>query len=255
MINNSDVIMEPELYDIFNAHEHEDIGMYLSLFQQAEAVLELGVGTGRISIPLAEKGISIFGVDCSEEMLSCLKGKLEMLSSDVSSRINLIHQDFCRLDIENMFDFAFYPFCTFNYLLTVDEQVAALSSLKKHLTKGAQVVFDLMTIHTFPNLLYNAHHTQANTVTQGDYDISIATQSVFNQATQLFSQDRCFEYIKKNDVVFKKRVKMLNRIFFLGEFSLLLEKCGYEINKIYGGYNFSQYNSSSHSLVVIAMPK
>ena len=254
MNNESDVIREPELYDLFNSRERSDIDMYLTLFSKASSVLELGIGTGRVALPLAENGITVTGVDHSAEMLQCLEKKLNSRPHDVSSKVKTIHQDFCYLDVEDKFDFAFYPLCTFNYLLTLEEQKNALNSLRKCLTSKAIVVFDLMTINTFPNMLYNNHHTGYDSVLHGDYDVNIATQSIFDQSTQLYTQDRKFDYVKKHDVVFKKRVRMINRIFFLGEFKLLLEQCGYQIDNYYGEYTFLKFSASSHSLIVVASP-
>jgi SAM-dependent methyltransferase len=254
MNSEQNIIREPELYDIFNRRERDDIKMYLSLFDGAEKVLELGVGTGRIALPLAENGICVVGVDNSDEMIISLKSKLDNIQEKVSSKVKIVHQDFCDLDIQDTFNFAFYPFCTFNYLLSITQQTAALISLKKHLNKGAEVIFDLMTVHTFPNLLYNTHNTYYDSATQGDLEISIATQSSFDQSTQIYAQERNFEYYRRTNVVFKKRVKMINRIFFIGELQLLFEKCGYKIIKICGDYNLSKFSPTSRCLIIIATP-
>lgn len=255
MNNEQNVIREPDLYDLFNSRDRDDIGMYLSLFSEAQNVLELGIGTGRVSFPLAERGIRITGVDNSEEMLTSLRNKLANAPEHISSKVKIINQDFCNLDIQDKFDFAFYPFCTFNYLLTIEQQISALESLKKHLKKGSEVIFDLMTIQTFPNILYNANQTHYDSILQGDIEINISTRSSFDQASQLFTQYRSFEYNRQNDVIFKKQIKMINRVFLLGEFQLLLEKCGYKIIKKYGSYDLLKFNSSSYCFIIIATPK
>ena len=85
-------------------------------------------------------------------------------------------------------------------------------------------------------------------------DVIISTQGYYDQTTQIFTQERFFKYYTANDSVFEKRAKMQNRIVQLSEFRLLLEKCGYQIDAEYGGYNFTEFNATSPCLVVVASP-
>ncbi len=246
------VANEPELYDIFNFDCIDDISMYMKLFKNCKSVLELGVGTGRIAIPLANSGIRVIGIDKSNSMLSCLKNKLE---NNNSSNIILYQQDFCDLSITDDFDIAYYPFCTFNYLLSIKEQKKALISLKKYLSKDKIIIFDLLTINTFKSMLYDHSDYNYNTVTIGEFDIGIYTRQKFDQSNQLFIQERNFKYFIDNNFVSEKRVKMLNRVFFIGEFELLLDLCGYQIVEKYGDYKFNKFTNNSTSLIIIAKVK
>lgn len=257
MAKEPSVIKEPRLYDLFNQKCKDDIQLYSSLFHNADKVLELGVGTGRLAIPLAEQGISIVGVDISLEMLALLKRKLIGLSPATKKRIKIIQQDFCKLDIADKFNFAFYPFCTFNYLLTIDQQIDALVALRKHLNKGAIVVFDLMTINTFKDMIYKTDLVPFETTYDSEMglDVIMLTQGFFNQSTQVYSQERFFKYYTNLDGVLEKRVRMINRLFFLGEFQLLLEKCGYKIKDRYGSYKLAPFSATSENLIIIAMPE
>jgi len=250
------VIREPKLYDLFNSGCREDIQMYPAFFQKTSPILELGVGTGRLAIPLAEQGYSVVGIDNSKEMLGHLQSKLIAIKQDVASRIRLIEQDFCKLSLDEKFDYACYPFCTFNYLLTYEQQINALSSLYKTLTKNATVVFDLMTIHTFHDMLNCERIVPYDTTHDAelDLDVIISTQGFYNQSTQIYSQERLFKYYSQNDIVFEKRVRMINRIVFWGEFQLLLDKSGFRILDQFGSYRLTKFSSTSESLIVIATP-
>lgn len=246
-----DVLKEPSLYDLFNSNCVEDMPMYYKMFSNAEKVLELGIGTGRIALPLIKKGIKVVGVDNSKEMLSYLKSKIEKIPL-YAERIKTFYQDFCFLNLEEKFDFAFYPFCTFNYLLTLEQQEKALASLKPNLTKKAIVIFDLMTINTFPKMLYDTQQIYSELSMNNGKEVAITIQSRFNQSTQIYTQNRIFKYYNGNDFITEKKVKMMNRIFFIGEFELLLEKCGYKIIKIYGDYNMGKFTSKSECLIIEA---
>src|SRR5215216_573078 len=66
----------PELYDLENPDFEPDGSFYLALAQQCRgAVLDLGCGTGRITIPLARQGMSITGLDVVPEMLAYAQSK------------------------------------------------------------------------------------------------------------------------------------------------------------------------------------
>ena len=61
-------------YDAWSRSVVEDIAFYVELALDAGGpVIELGVGTGRITVPIAEAGIEVIGVDSSREMLGSLR--------------------------------------------------------------------------------------------------------------------------------------------------------------------------------------
>ena len=77
----------PELYDWLYDDFAEDIPMYISLAQPHAVVLECGVGTGRIAIPLAESGKTVHGIDDSCEMLRRFRDNLAVQPQAVQDRI------------------------------------------------------------------------------------------------------------------------------------------------------------------------
>src|SRR5919198_176202 len=80
-------------------------------------VLELGIGTGRVALPLAERGVEIHGIDASEAMVVRLRAKPG--GSDIPVTIG----DFAEVGVEGQFSLVFVVFNTFFALLTQDDQV------------------------------------------------------------------------------------------------------------------------------------
>lgn len=119
-------------------------GMFLAAFQQDTAAaveflaslagegpaLELGVGTGRVALPLANAGIEVHGIDSSEHMLRILRGKP---GGDALSVVNGTMGDF---DLGRRFPLIYAVFNTFFSLLTQDEQVACFECVARHLQPG-----------------------------------------------------------------------------------------------------------------------
>ena len=67
-----------ELYDPWSRSVTEDVAFYVAeACQTGGPVVELGIGTGRIAIPIAQKGVQVIGVDSSREMLAACRRRAE----------------------------------------------------------------------------------------------------------------------------------------------------------------------------------
>jgi SAM-dependent methyltransferase len=86
-------------------------------------VLELGIGTGRVALPLAQRGHEVHGVDAYEAMVEKLRAKTGGESIPVSIG------DFAELDIEGVFSLVYVVFNTFFALLSQEDQVRCFSSV------------------------------------------------------------------------------------------------------------------------------
>ena len=204
------VVSEPILYDIFNAKCRDDIAMYKSLSESYSTLLELGIGTGRIAIPLSQGKNEIYGVDNSAEMLKYLKKKIQKKKIN---NIIPVFQDMRELKMNRVFDMVICPFCTFNCLLSIEDQRRALFALQANITDSSRVVFDLMTINTFSNVMYVDKSTLFSTCKYGRRTVYIYTKSGFDQSKQLYVQERSFDiYIDDNNKITQK-VILYNRIY------------------------------------------
>ena len=122
-------------------------------------VLELGVGTGRVAIPTARLGIDVVGIDSSEAMLAVARSKLDSLGPDACS-VELVAADMRDIDLRDShgerrkFPLATIPFRGFQALLSVEDQVRALHSIRRHLTPGGKLIFSMF--FPDPNLALEA---------------------------------------------------------------------------------------------------
>jgi SAM-dependent methyltransferase len=95
--------------------------------------LELGVGTGRVAIPLAERGVEVVGLDASARMLERLRTKTD--------RVRGIHGDMADVEADGAFELVYVVFNTLFALLTQDEQVRCFANVARRLAPdGAFVV-------------------------------------------------------------------------------------------------------------------
>ena len=101
------------------------------------AALELGIGTGRIALPLAERGVPVHGIDLSEAMVARLRAK------PGADRIEVTMGDFATTKVDGTFSLAYLVFNTINNLTTQDEQVACFENVAAHLEPGGCFVIEV----------------------------------------------------------------------------------------------------------------
>jgi SAM-dependent methyltransferase len=132
-------------YDhVFPYRERPDVQFFVDLARADPGpVLEMGCGTGRILLPCARAGATMVGVDISPGMLAVCRDKLARESADVRARVVLVEGDMRDFELEQRFGLIMLPFRSFQHLLTVAEQRAALAALRRHLRPNGRLVLDL----------------------------------------------------------------------------------------------------------------
>ena len=102
------------------------------------AALELGIGTGRIALPLARRGVRVHGIDLSEAMVARLQAK------PGAEEIGVTIGDFATTTVEGRFSVAYLVFNTIMNLTTQDAQVACFRNVAAHLEPGGCFVIEVM---------------------------------------------------------------------------------------------------------------
>lgn len=98
--------------------------------------LELAIGTGRIALPLAERGVEVHGIDASEAMIAKLRSK------PGGDRLPVTLGDFADVTVEGRFRLVYLVFNTFFALLTQQEQVRCFRNVAEHLTDDGVFVIE-----------------------------------------------------------------------------------------------------------------
>ena len=111
----------------------DDIPFYVGLAQEAaargEAVLELGCGTGRVTIPMAQAGAKMTGLDSAAAMLDLARTKSAAAGVDV----RWVQGDMAAFETEETYGLVAIPFRSFLHLITDQEQKGCLEAIRRHL--------------------------------------------------------------------------------------------------------------------------
>ena len=133
------------LYDPWSRTVVEDVPFYLELAGRfGGPVLELGVGTGRIAVPIAAAGIPVVGVDLSAGMLEVARERAEL--AGVGELVDLRHGDMRDPPVEGEFPLVLAPFRSLLHMETDADRRAALRAAHARTARdGGRFVFDVFT--------------------------------------------------------------------------------------------------------------
>lgn len=251
---------KPIWYDWLYHQTDKDVEMYRVLTEGHSDILECGVGTGRLALPWAGQGKNVHGIDYSENMLTEFREKLRKLPNEISDRITLTHADMRDFDLGKKFSFVCIPFASIVYLLTIEDQLACLRSLRKHLADGGTIVIDIPTWEEAIDEKWLTNDGIMRKVKQHVDPESGKTKEMwstfrFDSSTQIMEQDRHYRtYDTEGRLEDEQVVLWRSRFFLFGEFQLLLKNVGLAIEKVYGDFSFGTFNHKSEVAVMVIKP-
>ena len=145
LVNLDEYSASAEFYDYVPPYsDRPDIAFWTDVaVESGGPVLEVGCGTGRVLIPIARAGIEVVGLDLSQSMLATCRRKLAEEPADVRARVTLVEADMRDFQLDRRFALATMPFRPFQHLIAVEEQMACLGAIQRHLMPGGRLVLDL----------------------------------------------------------------------------------------------------------------
>ena len=239
-----------DLYDyVVPYRSRPDVAFFVDAAREAGSpVLEVGCGTGRVLIPTARAGVEIVGLDASAPMLDVCRSRLGDEPALVQSRVQLVQADMRRFDLDRVFTLVTIPFRPFQHLLSVEEQLACLGSIRKHLANGATLILDLFN----PSL--DALVDQPAGLEYGDEPEFIMPDGRrVTRRHRLIAHDRAAQsnhveliyYVTHPDGREERLVHAFSmRYLFRFEAEHLLARAGFEVEHVYAGYDRTPYGST-----------
>lgn len=139
------IYVDPYLYDLEYDIREDDLDFYSKHCKALKdagidpLILELGCGTGRVSIPLAKQGFKITALDIDQGMLELAKKKAAALD------IEFVKADFLDFKLNKKFDAVLMPYNAFQHIHSDENINKFFMNLKRHLNHGARFVMEVMT--------------------------------------------------------------------------------------------------------------
>jgi SAM-dependent methyltransferase len=236
----------------------DDVPFYLDwAARQAGAaggasMLELGCGTGRVTLPLAGAGHSVTALDISPAMLDILRGKLAQEPADVRGRVQVVEADMAEFDFQtaagrrrhgsSLFDLVLAPFRAFQHLMETGQQRAMLTRVREHLAPGGLYIHNQFE----PNYPLIVENMRRGAAWQVDCTIDLPDGGVVQRShiptydlgrQRLDAQFRLDEY--GPDMVLHRSAleRIAMRMTHRQELLYLLELCGLAVRASFSGYH------------------
>jgi SAM-dependent methyltransferase len=217
-----------ERYIASMAKDSTDAVAFLKDLAREGPALELGIGTGRIALPLAETGVELHGIDASEAMLAKLTAK------PGGQRIRTTIGSFADFSIPTRFRLVYVVFNTFFALLTQDEQVSCFQAVARHLTPDG--VFAMQAF--VPDVQRFDDHQQrvaADSVGVDEVSLEASSHDPFAQRT-----DTAHIHIRDGHV---RMYPVRLRYAYVSELDLMARLAGLQLRERWAGWNREPYPS------------
>ncbi|MFQ5613501.1 MAG: class I SAM-dependent methyltransferase [Anaerolineae bacterium] len=241
-------------YDLIYAGQVDDLPLWLHLAGAVEgSLLEIGCGTGRVLLPLADAGHSITGLDLAETALAAARAKIE--AAGLAGRASVVKADMRQFNLPRQdFALALLPTNTFMHCLATAEQLACLRAIRSHLRPGGQVAIDLF--HPHP-----AHLLEADGRLHFEGDL---VDEAAGRRAQWFTSQRAFIDRQVQEVTFLldevdqaglvRRTALHFPLRYVHRYEMehLLDRSGFAVEQIYGDYDRSPFAADSPRMIVLA---
>lgn len=138
---------DPHLFCLLHTGNPGDADFYLRLCADADTVLEVGCGDGRLLAPLAAQGNTAVGIEPAAAVRRLAMQRKKKLPAEVSARFEVLDADMRTLKLGRKFDRILVPYCGMYCLRDDEEVVQALKALAAHLAPGGLLAFDGYAVH------------------------------------------------------------------------------------------------------------
>ncbi len=251
---------DPEVYDLVTpADLGGDVHWYRELaVSSGGPVLELGAGTGRITLEIARSGIDIVGLDSNSDMLARLTEKAERLQPELRSCVTTSEADMASFRLDRQFKLIIAPFRAFLHNLTPEAQVACVRSVFEHLLPGG--TFALNVFH--PSLSFmaqNTGHLEGIWRLNGEWSLNDGGFLIRSEANAYDSVKRIvhsrhryerFDASGKLTSVFIQRLELA--YLYPEDLKRLLQDAGFVGYSLLGGFDGRTFSADGDELVVQA---
>jgi SAM-dependent methyltransferase len=234
-------------YDRQHEGMTDDIPFYLRQARRyGGPVLELACGTGRITIPLAEAGIDITGLDVAEGMLRQAKAK----ASEGGVDVRWIRADCRRFSLARRFSLIFIPFNSIAHLHDPESIESCLTCVKEHLSDGGRFIVDIFNPRL--DILLRDPSDRYPVAEYRDPDgkgcVTVTENNIYDAASQVNYIKWYYRLGDNGD----ESVEELNmRVFFPQELDALVRYNGFIIEAKCGSFDESPFTSKSPRQIVI----
>jgi SAM-dependent methyltransferase len=235
-------------YDPTHASRQTDAAFYRALAHETGGpVLELGCGTGRVLLPIAQDGLECVGLDGSPAMLDALRAK------QPPPTLRLVVAPMQDFDLgPARFRLIFSAFRPLQHLYTVEDQLACLASVRRHLASDALFAFDVFQPALARLAQTEEPEYEEDRFADGDDEIGRLVSVSRDIATQTQDVTIRFERRREGRVIGSECERFRMRWYHRYELEHLLARAGLDIVALYGDFDRRPFDRDATEMVFVA---
>lgn len=248
------------LYDYEYRRRRADVTFYRDFAKRRFAgapgrILELGAGSGRVTVPLARDGHDVVAIDQSPQMLAQLRRRVDALPEAARRRVEVVEGDLRAFRVPGpKLSLAIAAFNVLEHLYTRGEVDACLRAVADHLAPDGVFVFDVQ----LPDLQWLARDPTRRWAKTRFTDPT-------TKRAMFYSTNHDYDPISQIAVIRlyydpadgkggSKVVKLTQRKFFPAELEALVAHAGFRVVERYGDFSFQPLHAHAESQVLVCQP-
>ena len=243
--------MKAELYALTHRGNPGDIAFYREACRGAQRVLELGSGSGRLLVALANAKRQLLGLELDPELYALAKRNLRALPAAKRTSARVVRADMRNFALPQRFERVLLPYNALYCLLSKRDALACFRAAHRTLEPGGMLVLDA----------WNAQPFHRSLATSADDPEPVVSIRYAGRTWDVFERSRVRRAQQRLDVTYTYlpreggnayQIPIAQRYFLPAELSDLLARAGFAIEARFGDFSGQRFNARSAQLIVLA---
>jgi SAM-dependent methyltransferase len=243
-------------YDAEIGDRTDDLVLYSQLAEEyGSPIFDVGCGTGRVLLHLAQEGYQVHGIDNSKAMLARLKNKLQAVPF-LKEHVSFTEGDVLKMKPDPRYKLVLLTYNALMHFHSQDVQIQLLQRLRGITAPDGLLVIDLPNageVFAAPNSAAIILDRKFIEPESGNL-VMLQAVSHLDRTTQLEEVTWIYDEISEDGTVRRLFAPHVLRYFFLPELTLLLERTGYQVQDVFGNTDEDPFVDGSERMIIYARP-
>lgn len=243
-------------YDAELGDRIDDLQLFSRLADEyGDPIFDVGCGTGRVILHLAQEGYQVHGIDDSREMLNRLDTRLTIMPH-LKEFVSYTEGDILTYETEQKYKLVLLSYNALMHFHEQETQIQLLHKLRSIIAEDGLLVLDLpnagevFATRETDAIIFDREFVEPET----GHLVTLQSHSYLDRVTQLLHVTWIYDEMTGDGFVKRLRMPHILRYFFYPEVKLLLERCGFDVVDVFGSTDEDPFEDGCERMVIYASP-